>query len=168
MQQEAGSKLGKEYIKAVYSHPVYLTSMQGTSCEMPDWMNHKLESRLREKLTTSDMPMIPLMAESKEELKSLLIRYLLKVNHVTIHRGAVDHKRRRLDLARRTRPQRADSPEADPQRRGISVGSDRYRCQFNSSLDSKCHPKDPSNAKRCLSHKILLFDDYDRLHHDGS
>ena len=49
MQQETGSKLGKEYIKAVYSHLVYLTSMQGTSCEMPDWMNHKLESRLREK-----------------------------------------------------------------------------------------------------------------------
>ena len=49
MKQQTGSKLGKEYIKAVYCHPVYLTSVQGTTCEMPDWMNHKLESRLWEK-----------------------------------------------------------------------------------------------------------------------
>ena len=41
-----GSKLGKEYVKAVYCHSVYLTSMQSTSCEMPGWMKHKLESRL--------------------------------------------------------------------------------------------------------------------------
>ena len=40
------SKLGKEYDKALYCHPAYLTSMQGTSCEMPCWINHKLESRL--------------------------------------------------------------------------------------------------------------------------
>jgi len=46
MEQRTGSKLGKEYIKAVYSHPAYLTSMQSTSYEMPDWMKHKLESRL--------------------------------------------------------------------------------------------------------------------------
>ena len=46
MQQETGSKLGKEFVKAVYYHPVYLTYMQSTSCEMPDWMNHKLESKL--------------------------------------------------------------------------------------------------------------------------
>ena len=46
MEQQTGSKLGKEYIKAVYCHPVYLTYMQNTSCEMPDWMKHKLESRL--------------------------------------------------------------------------------------------------------------------------
>ena len=43
MEQWAGSKLRKEYKKAVYCHPVYLTSMQSTSCEMPGWMNHKLE-----------------------------------------------------------------------------------------------------------------------------
>ena len=49
MEQEAGSKVGKEYIKAVYCHPFYLTSMKGISCEMPDWMNHKPESRLQEK-----------------------------------------------------------------------------------------------------------------------
>ena len=42
MKQRTGSKLGKEYIKAVYCHPAYLTYMQSTSCEMPDWMKHKL------------------------------------------------------------------------------------------------------------------------------
>ena len=45
MEQQTGSKLGKEYVKAVYCHPAYLTSMQSTSCEMPGWMKHKLESR---------------------------------------------------------------------------------------------------------------------------
>ena len=54
-------KMGKEYIKAVYSHPVYLTYMQSTSCEMPGWMKHKLKSRLLgERAKTSDMQMIPL------------------------------------------------------------------------------------------------------------
>ena len=46
VEQWTGSKLGKGYIKAVYCHPAYLTYMQGTSCEMPDWMKHKLESGL--------------------------------------------------------------------------------------------------------------------------
>ena len=46
MEQQTGAKLGQEYIKAVYCHPAYLTYMQGTSCEMPGWMKHKLESRL--------------------------------------------------------------------------------------------------------------------------
>ena len=46
MEQWTGSKLGKEDVKAVYGHPAYLTSMQSTSCEMPGWMNYKLESRL--------------------------------------------------------------------------------------------------------------------------
>ena len=45
-EQETGSKWGKEYVKAVYCHPAYLTSMQSTSCEMLGWMKHKLESRL--------------------------------------------------------------------------------------------------------------------------
>ena len=49
MEQETVSKLGKEYDKAVYCHPAYLTHMQSTSCEMPDWMKHKLESRCWEK-----------------------------------------------------------------------------------------------------------------------
>ena len=49
MEQQTGFKLGKEYIKAVYCHLAYLTSMQGTSCKMPGWMKHKLESRRWEK-----------------------------------------------------------------------------------------------------------------------
>ena len=58
MEQLTGSKLGKEY-KAVYCHPAYLTYMQSTSCEMIDWMNQKLESRLPGEIsTTSDMQMI--------------------------------------------------------------------------------------------------------------
>ena len=57
MQQQTGSKLGKEYFKAVYCHPAYLTSMQSTSCEMPGWMKHKLESRLLGE--TLDMQITP-------------------------------------------------------------------------------------------------------------
>ena len=45
MEHQIGSKLGKEYVKAVYCHPDYLTYMQSTSCKMLDWMKHKLESR---------------------------------------------------------------------------------------------------------------------------
>ena len=48
MEQPTTAKLVKEYVKAVYCHPVYLTYIQSTSCEMPDWMKHKLESRLPE------------------------------------------------------------------------------------------------------------------------
>ena len=47
MEQLTGSKLGKEYVRAVYCHPAYLTSMQSTSCEILGWMNHKLEPRLK-------------------------------------------------------------------------------------------------------------------------
>ena len=46
MGQQTSSKVGKEYIKAVYCHPAYLTSVQSTSCETLGWMNHKMESRL--------------------------------------------------------------------------------------------------------------------------
>ena len=49
MEQQTGSKSGKEYIKAVYCHPAYLTFMQSTSWEMLDWMKHKLKSRFQEK-----------------------------------------------------------------------------------------------------------------------
>ena len=60
MEQLTGSKLGKEYNKAVYCHSVYLTYMQSTSCEMPRWMNHKLESGLLGEIsTTSGMQMTP-------------------------------------------------------------------------------------------------------------
>ena len=60
MEQQTGSKSGKEYVKAVYCHLAYLTYMQSTSCEMSGWMNHKLESRLLGEISiTSDMQMIP-------------------------------------------------------------------------------------------------------------
>ena len=70
MEQQTSSKLGKEYIKTVYCHPAYLTYMQNTSCKMPGWMKHKLESRFRGEISTSsDMQMTPtLMAEIKESL----------------------------------------------------------------------------------------------------
>ena len=61
MEQQTGSKSGNEYTKAVYCHPAYLTYTQSTSCEMPGWMKHKLESRLQGKISiTSDMQLIPL------------------------------------------------------------------------------------------------------------
>ena len=61
MEQWTGSKLVKEYIKAKYCHPAYLTSMQRTSCEMQGWIKHKLESaKLGEISTTLNMQMIPL------------------------------------------------------------------------------------------------------------
>ena len=60
MEHRTGSKLGKEYVKAVYCHPAYLTYMQSTSCEMPGWMKHKLESRLPGEISiTSDIQMTP-------------------------------------------------------------------------------------------------------------
>ena len=60
MEQQTDSKLGKEYIKAVYCHPAYLTCMQSTSCKMPGWMNLNLESSLPGEIeTTSDMQIIP-------------------------------------------------------------------------------------------------------------
>ena len=51
MEQQTDSKLGKEYIKAVYFHPAYLTYMHSTSCEIPGWMKHKLESRFPEEIS---------------------------------------------------------------------------------------------------------------------
>ena len=60
MEQQTGTKLGKEYVKAVYCHPAYLTYMQSTSCEMLGWMKHKLESRLPGEISiTSDMQITP-------------------------------------------------------------------------------------------------------------
>ena len=75
MEQLIGSKLGKEYVKAIYSHLAYVTYMQSTLCEMPDWMKLKLNkiarrniSNLRQAEDTS------LLAESEEELMSLLMK----------------------------------------------------------------------------------------------
>ena len=62
MEQQTGSKSGKEHVKAVYCHPAYLTYMQTTSSEMPTWMKHKLESRFQGEISiTSDMQMTPLL-----------------------------------------------------------------------------------------------------------
>ena len=75
MEQWTGSKLGKEYIEVVYCHPAYLTYMHSTSCKMPGWMKHNLESRLlglNNYLRYTDDT--TLMAESREELKNLLMR----------------------------------------------------------------------------------------------
>ena len=60
MEQWTGSKLGKEYVKAVHCHPAYLTHMQSTLCEIQGWMKHKLESRLPGDISIiSDTQMIP-------------------------------------------------------------------------------------------------------------
>ena len=60
LKQQTGSKLGKEYVKAVYCHPAYFTYMQSTSCEISGWMKHKLESRLPGEMSiTSDTQMTP-------------------------------------------------------------------------------------------------------------
>ena len=74
MEQQTGSKLGKEWVKAVYCHPAYLTYMQSTSCEMSAWVKHKLESRLWGEIPITYADDTTLMAESKEELKSLLMK----------------------------------------------------------------------------------------------
>ena len=69
MELWTGSKLGKEFVKAIYCHPACLTSLQITSCEMPGWMKHNLASKLPGEISvTSDT------AESKEELNSLLMK----------------------------------------------------------------------------------------------
>jgi len=58
--EQAGSTSGKQYVKAVYCHPAYLTYMKSTSCELPGWMKHKLESRLPGEISiTSDRQMTP-------------------------------------------------------------------------------------------------------------
>ena len=72
MEQQTGSKSGKEYVKAAYFHPTYLSYMQSTSWEMAGWMKHKMESRFPGEISiTSDMQMIPPLCE---ELKSLLMK----------------------------------------------------------------------------------------------
>ena len=73
MEQQTGSRLGKEYVKAVYCHPAYLNYMQSTSCEMPGWIKHKLESRLLGELSiTSDIQMTPPFWQKQRETKEPL------------------------------------------------------------------------------------------------
>ena len=71
MEQQTSSILEKEYIKVVYCHPAYLTYMQSISWEMLGWKKQKLESRLPGEIISSDVQLIPPLAESREELKSL-------------------------------------------------------------------------------------------------
>ena len=72
---KTGSKLGNKFNKAVYCHPAYLTYMQNTSCEMSDWMNHRLNQDCRRNINNLRyIDDTTLMAESEEELKSLLMR----------------------------------------------------------------------------------------------
>ena len=84
MEQWTGSKFGKEYVKPVYCHPEYLTYMQSTSCEMLDWMKHKLESKLPGEISNNlryaDDTI--LVVESEEELKSLLIKWKRRVKRL--------------------------------------------------------------------------------------
>ena len=75
MEQQTGSKLGKEYVRAVYCHPDYLTYMQSTPCEMSGWIKHKLESRLLGEISiTSDMQMTAPYGRKLRETKSLLMK----------------------------------------------------------------------------------------------
>ena len=68
MEKQTSSKLGKEYVKAIYCHPAYLTYMQSTSYEMPGWMKHKLEWRLMGEISiTSDMQMTPPLWQKEEK-----------------------------------------------------------------------------------------------------
>ena len=89
MQQQTDSKLGKKYVKAVYCHPVYLTYMQSTSCEMPGWMKHRLdEAQAGIKIAGRNIINIryaddtTLMAESKKELRSLLMKVKGRVRNL--------------------------------------------------------------------------------------
>ena len=80
MEQRTSSKSGKEYVKAVYCHPAYLTDMQSISREMPGWMKHKLESRLPGEISiTSDMQMTPPLWQKVKKNFTFLISLLMKV-----------------------------------------------------------------------------------------
>ena len=82
MEQQTGSKKGKEYIKTVYCHPAYLTYMQSTSCEMWQWIKHKLESRFPGEISiTSDLKMTPpLRQNAKMKVKEESEKVGLKLN----------------------------------------------------------------------------------------
>ena len=91
MEQQTGSKLGKEYIKAIYGHAAYLTYMQSTSCKMPSWMKLKLdEAQVGIKITGRVINNLryaddtTLKAENQEELKSLLMKVKEKSEKVVL------------------------------------------------------------------------------------
>ena len=74
MEQQIGSKLGKEYVKAVFCHPAYLTYMQSTSCEMLDCVKHKLESRFQGEISIISDMQITLCLWQKRKLKNRLMK----------------------------------------------------------------------------------------------
>ena len=75
MEQQTCSKLEKEYIKAVYCHPAYLTYIQSTSCKIPGWIKHKLESRLLGEISNFRYADdTTLVGDGEEELKNLLMK----------------------------------------------------------------------------------------------
>ena len=86
-EQQSDSKLGKEYVKAIYGHPAYLIYKQNTSCDMLGWMHNKLESRLPGEISIISDTQI--MAESEEELKSLL----MKVKEESEKAGKTQHSK---------------------------------------------------------------------------
>ena len=72
MEQQAGSKLGKEYVKAVYCHPAYLTYMQSISCKILGWMKQKMESKLLGEISiTSDIQMMPPLWKKAKKMQQL-------------------------------------------------------------------------------------------------
>ena len=97
MEQQTVSKLGKEYVKAVYCHSAYLTYMQSTSCKMPGWMKHKQDSRLLGEISiTSDMRMTPPLWQ---EAKNLLVKVkdTLMLGKIEGGRRRGQQRTRRLD-----------------------------------------------------------------------
>ena len=90
-EQQSDSKLGKEYVKAIYGNPAYLIYKQNTSCDMLGWMHNKLESRLPGEISIISDTQI--MAESEEELKSLLMKVKEESEKAgkTQHSKSVDH-----------------------------------------------------------------------------
>jgi len=98
MEQQTGCKLGREYVKAVYCHPAYLTDMQSTSWEMLGWKKHKLESRLPGEISkTSDMQMTtPLW----QKVKTLKMKAYVQTGHVSYSRENVIAKKSMPSLQR--------------------------------------------------------------------
>ena len=118
MEQQTVSKLGKEYVKAVYCHPVYLHYMKSTSCEIAGWMKHKLESKLlREISTTSDVQMILHYGRRWRETKEPLV----KVKEES-EKGGLKLNIKKTNIAGETEDQVANSASVERLRkRGLEV-----------------------------------------------
>ena len=83
IEHQIASNLGKEYLQVMYCHPAYLTYIQSTSCEMPGWTKHKLESRLPGEISiTSVMQMTPPLWQKAKNLKTLLMKVKVETEKV--------------------------------------------------------------------------------------